>query len=169
MTHNNIPHDFDFLVGEWNIINRRRGRNSLVADPQQNQAAVWEEFPAKGRAEKFLDGLALIDHFDCIFPNGQQVKGMTIRSYDPTTGQWSILWLDNRQPPDLRPLVGGFKNGIGEFYQVIETGDGDPLHVRFIWDNITPTTARWQQAFSTDAGATWDTNWVMEFTREGHR
>ena len=32
--------------------------------------------------------------------------------------------------------------------------------------NPTPgTAARWEQAFSADGGATWEVNWVMEFTR----
>jgi hypothetical protein len=33
--------------------------------------------------------------------------------------------------------------------------------------DITPTTCRWEQAFSTDGGATWETNWIAEFTRTG--
>jgi len=49
---------------------------------------------------------------------------------------------------------------------VIEAPDGQPLHVRFTWDEITVDTARWQQAFSFDGGKTWETNWVMEFTRQ---
>jgi hypothetical protein len=39
--------------------------------------------------------------------------------------------------------------------------------VRFLWTDITPASARWQQAFSEDGGASWETNWVMEFERAG--
>jgi len=91
--------------------------------------------------------------------------GVTLRAFDEATRQWSIVWLDNRQSPDFTPLVGAFRDGVGEFYQVIATPDGQPLQVRFTWDNITADAARWQQAFSFDAGVTWDSNWVMEFTR----
>jgi hypothetical protein len=38
--------------------------------------------------------------------------------------------------------------------------------VRFTWDHISEEAARWQQAFSSDAGLTWETNWIMEFTRQ---
>ena len=37
--------------------------------------------------------------------------------------------------------------------------------VRFVWSDITDRTCRWEQAFSTDGGATWEVNWIMESTR----
>ena len=40
-----------------------------------------------------------------------------------------------------------------------------PILVRFLWSDITPTTCRWEQAFSVDDGATWEVNWIMESTR----
>ena len=38
--------------------------------------------------------------------------------------------------------------------------------MRFDWFGIAPGSARREQAFSYDQGATWATNWVMTFTRE---
>ena len=43
--------------------------------------------------------------------------------------------------------------------------EGKPIIVRFTWSKITPTTARWSQAFSPDGGKTWEINWDMEFER----
>ena len=54
----------------------------------------------------------------------------------------------------------------GSFY-ADETLRGRPIRVRFIWSEITATTARWEQAFSPDAGASWEINWKMQFTRAG--
>ncbi|WP_201373158.1 hypothetical protein [Ktedonobacter robiniae] len=94
-------------------------------------------------------------------------EGMTIRAFDQETQQWSIVWLDNRNSPDFRPLLGHFEQGVGLFYQVIESPlDGKPVHSRFIWDQITEESARWQQAFSFDGGQTWDTNWIMDHQRQ---
>ena len=62
-------------------------------------------------------------------------------------------------------MVGRFENGIGTFF-ADETFRGQPIKVRFLWSNITPTTARWEQAFSPDGGKTWETNWEMDFTRQ---
>lgn len=152
-------HDFDFLLGAWSIHNRRR---TNPFSPEHE--GTWEEFPATHRGEQFLDEKVIIEHFEGILPSGEVRKGMTLRTFDPQDQQWSIRWLDNRNPADFRPLTGFFQESIGLFYQEIESPDGRPLHVRFVWDNITAGTARWQQAFSYD-GQNWDTNWIMEFTR----
>jgi hypothetical protein len=47
----------------------------------------------------------------------------------------------------------------------VDLDDGRPVRVIFIWDEITASSARWSQAFSYDDGVTWETNWVMQFTR----
>jgi hypothetical protein len=146
--------DFDFFVGSWNILNRR-----------ENDNGVWEEFPGTTTVAQYIDGSVQIDHYEATFPSGQLVKGMSIRAFDHETGEWSIAWLSNRQRPDFRPVVGKFENGVGRFYQVIETSDGKPLDVEYLWDGISENSARWQQSFSLDGGKTWDVNWIMEFTR----
>jgi hypothetical protein len=61
-------------------------------------------------------------------------------------------------------VKGRFENGVGSFYSDGEI-NGKPVRTRFLWSQITATTARWEQAFSYDAGKTWDTNWVMQFKR----
>ena len=40
--------------------------------------------------------------------------------------------------------------------------DGRTVLCRFLWTSDPP---RWEQAFSDDGGKTWETNWIMEFTR----
>jgi hypothetical protein len=153
--------DFDFLLKPLSICNRRR-TNALYPDRE----GVWEEFEARHTGAQYLDGKVIIDHFEGTFPDGQVRKGMTIRAFDEENQQWSLVWLDNYNLPDFRPLFGKFEDGIGVFQQVIELPEGQTLHARFTWDRITATTARWQQAFSFDGGNNWDTNWVMEFTGE---
>ncbi len=46
-----------------------------------------------------------------------------------------------------------------------ETFEGKPIQVRGIFTPITPTSMQWEQAFSPDGGQTWETNWVMRYTR----
>jgi hypothetical protein len=37
--------------------------------------------------------------------------------------------------------------------------------VRFLWTDITATSAHWEQAFSLDGDEKWLTNWTMDSTR----
>src|SRR5258708_15248043 len=61
-------------------------------------------------------------------------------------------------------MAGRFAEGVGPFYgdHVFET---KPVRVRFIWSRDAATRCRWQQAFSADAGRSWETNWIMDFSR----
>ena len=92
-------------------------------------------------------------------------RAVALRSHDRKASQWSIWWLDGRTPHELDPPIQGrFENGVGTFYG--ETAiNGKPMRVRFVWSQITAASARWEQAYSPDAGKTWETNWIMIFTR----
>jgi hypothetical protein len=61
-------------------------------------------------------------------------------------------------------VVGRFENGVGTFYGN-DLHEGRPVRTRFIWSEITATSALWQQALSVDDGKTWETNWYMRMTR----
>lgn len=157
--------DFDFWLHTWDVRNIRRKVRSLYDDPQHNQEAAWEEFTGvAGMGQKYCDGLVMIDHYEGTYPNGRMTKAVNVRTFNPDTKEWSLLWLDNYQPADFTPLTGKFEDGIGTFTQLIQM-NGQPVHVRYILDNFTPSSLRWQQGFSFDGGETWDTNWYMEFTR----
>lgn len=144
---------FDFMTHDWQVLNK-------VKRPD----GEWREFSATTTGRKYINGCAIIDEYEATLPDGSQRSGMTVRSFNEETKEWSLVWLDDRFPPDLRPVVGRFKaDGTGIFMQ--ENPTPEATHLRFMWDNITDTTARWQQAFSYDGGKTWDTNWIMEFTR----
>ncbi len=85
--------------------------------------------------------------------------------FNPATKEWAIYWVDSRTGVLQPPVFGSFEGGIGTFYGDDEH-EGTPVRVRYLWSKITPSSARWEQAFSVDNGQTWETNWVMEFTRK---
>ena len=100
---------------------------------------------------------------------GQQayfdVHAAAMRSFDRATCKWSIWWLDGRNPRQLdTPVVGGFAGDTGVFY-ADDSLRGALIKVRFIWNANPGGHPTWEQAFSPDAGATWETNWTMEFSR----
>jgi hypothetical protein len=87
-----------------------------------------------------------------------------MRAYHVEQRQWSIWWLDARRTDVDPPMRGTFEGDVGTFYGE-DLLDGRPVRVRFVWSEITPQSARWEQAFSGDGGATWEINWVMDFRR----
>jgi hypothetical protein len=60
--------------------------------------------------------------------------------------------------------IGEFETGRGEFYAQ-ETLNGRAILVRFVISEITPDSARFEQAFSDDGGRTWEVNWITTDTR----
>lgn len=150
-------HDWDWLVGRWSVQHHRlKGR--LVG------SNTWEDFAGTSVLWPTLGGLGTIDDNVLEAPAGTY-RAVTIRAFDPKAGQWSIWWLDGRFPTQLDPpLHGSFQNGVGTFFGG-DALNGRPIKVRFVWSEITATSARWEQAFSPDGGATWEVNWVMHFTR----
>jgi hypothetical protein len=149
--------DFDFFVGRWKIHNRRL-RERL------KESTDWEEFEGTTVARSMLGGLGNLD--ECTMERAAgQLRGMTVRLYDPASQQWSLYWADNAQAGILQtPLIGRFENGRGEFYSQ-EPSEGRHIFCRFIWSEITETSCRWEQAYSPDGGKTWETNWIMDFVR----
>lgn len=151
-------HGFDFLAGSWRIENRRlRSRLTGSSD--------WEEFAARGTCRPVLDGAGNVDDFVPLAGSAWSgYEGGSLRLFDSATEQWSIYWFDNVTHRLLPPVHGTFENGVGKFYG-LDNHEGQPVRVRFRWSGITPTSACWEQAFSADDGETWETNWIMDFTR----
>lgn len=154
--HTGALGDWDFLVGSW-AVRHSRLKQRLVGDTE------WEAFDGTCVMWKTMGGAGNVDDNMLELPAGTY-RAMGMRAFNPETRQWSIWWLDGRGSQIDPPVRGGFRDGVGVFI-----GDdqhrGTPVKARFRWSRITATSAHWEQAFSTDGGATWETNWRMDFTR----
>jgi hypothetical protein len=154
-TARDASHDFDFWPGRWRVHNER-----LVKRLQG--CTEWERFEATVEARHLPGGLGNMDEYQTDHWPGY--VGMSLRLYSPQTRQWSIYWASNQTGMLEPPVVGSFANGVGVFEGRQEL-DGRPIVVRFTWSGITGTSARWEQAFSSDDGRTWEKNWIMALTR----
>jgi len=84
--------------------------------------------------------------------------------YNPETHKWSLNFASSKGGTLGTPTVGEFKNGRGEFYDE-EDFNGQPVLVRFIISDIKSESCKFEQSFSTDAGKTWEVNWIAIDTR----
>jgi hypothetical protein len=153
--------DFDFFIGIWNVHHRRLRERLKGSDS-------WEEFDSISVARKVLNGMGNFDEIVMERESGQVIAGVTLRLYNPISHEWSLYWADSVSSTLQVPMVGKFdrENGRGEFFSQ-EMFEGRHIYSRFIWSAITHDSCRWEQAFSADGGKSWETNWIMDFTRRG--
>lgn len=150
-------HDFDFLFGAWRIHNR-------YLNARLRHSTEWTAFEARSQVEPLLNGFGHLDRYSAV-RDGQPFEGITLRLFDPATGEWSLHWADTaRAPTLLPPMVGRFTGDVGEFLGE-ETVDGRTVRCRFLWTRAGAGSPRWEQAFSDDGGRSWETNWIMTLTR----
>ncbi len=147
---------FDFLLGHWTVRHRRLAKRLAGSTD-------WIEFPGTLDVDPILGGAGDIDRNVLEDPKGRYLA-TSLRLFDPHTREWSIYWIDGRGPTVTNPVVGRFDGRIGHFYNNDNLG-GRPIKVRFIYEDLGASAARWSQAFSPDAGQTWEVNWTMDFTR----
>ena len=149
--------DFDFEFGTWSVAHRRLQRRLC-------DCTDWDHFKGTADVRPILGGAGNVEDNVLHFPGGSY-RAIALRSYDVATDLWAIWWLDARAPHGLDvPVKGRFSNGIGRFY-ADDTHDGRPVQLRFSWFQNPGASPRWEQALSPDQGQTWETNWLMEFTR----
>jgi hypothetical protein len=152
-------HDFDWMVGNWKAELKR------LVDPLTD-ARTWVEYEGTQKTTTILGGKAVMDEFIVDSPATKtKVEALTIRLYNPANQTWSIYWANARNGAFSMPAtVGRWKDGRGEFYDH-EQLNGRWILVRYVWSDVTPTSAHFEQAFSEDGGKTWAVNWISNITR----
>jgi hypothetical protein len=146
--------DFHFLHGNWRI-DHRRLKERLTGCEE------WEEFSTRLECRPILGGAGNQDEGE--FPS-RGYHAMSLRLYDRNARTWTIYWITSLSGSIDPGVTGRFTDGVGEFLGA-DAHEGTPVLVRYLWSDITPAAARWAQAFSTDDGRTWETNWIMDLTR----
>jgi hypothetical protein len=150
-------HDFDFFLGSWKVRHRRLRKRLAGSDD-------WEEFDGETTCIPLMGGQANLND-SVSYRGGKVYRGLGLRACDPKTGVWADWTLSAGNPLELDPPgLGRFDKGVGTFLSD-DSFEGRPVKVRGIFSSLSPGLAQWEQAFSPDNGATWETNWVMRYAR----
>jgi len=142
-------HDFDYLVGNWKLRNRKL-KSRLTGSNE------WVSFESQVQMHQILEGVGNIDKYTDNAA-GKPYEGVALRLFDTRTKLWSIYWADGNSGALDPPVVGSFANRIGHFF-ARDTYQGRNIIVVFRWDVRNPQRPIWSQAFSTDEGKTWEWN-----------
>ena len=150
-------HDFDFELGKWKL------KLKKLEHPLSGKQ-TWLELAGASTTRPLWDGKAQVEELEIDSPTAGHIEGMTVRLYSPTSHQWSLNWANAKTGRFDVPTVGEFKGNRGEFYDQ-EIFEGRTILVRYIWSNITKTSAHFEQSFSDDGGKTWESNFVADLQR----
>ncbi len=146
--------DFSFLRG-MRIIHHQRLKESMAGSDE------WTTFETEYEAWDMLDGAASIDKVSGEV-DGKPFEGVSVRTFDKDSDTWTIYWMDIWNSNLREQVKGRFESGIGTFYGT-ETYRGVTYRMRFLWKDITDTSARWEQAYQHPESGDWETNWIMDF------
>jgi hypothetical protein len=160
MTAQSLPdgqRDFDFEIGRWHVHLER------LLHPLSH-STTWSTLDGTSVVRPVWNALANLGELEVDGPDGH-IEGLSFRVYDPRARQWRIHWANSADGVLGPAMVGGFRNGRGEFYDQ-EEFNGRAILVRFVFSGITTTSFKIEQAFSDDGGRAWETNWITTFTRD---
>jgi len=149
-------HDFDFDFGVWKI-HMQRLEHPLTG------SKTWFTMDGITTNRKVWDGRANLAEVEGDGPHGH-LEILALRLYDPNAHEWSINFANSKVGTFGVPSVGKFENGRGVFMDQ-ETYNGRTILIRFIIGPTGPNSAHSEQAFSTDQGKTWETNWINDYVR----
>jgi len=151
-------HDFDWEIGTWTTNLR------YLAEPLTGKKQ-WVELSGTSVVRGALGGRA--DRGGTARQGtAGKIEGVSLRLYNPKARQWTLNFANIRSGLLTAPVTGAFDGkGRGVFYGVDSANDSTVL-VRFVISDVTANSARFEQAFSADGGATWETNWIAVDTRQ---
>jgi hypothetical protein len=151
------PGDFDYFLGDWKVTHRRLAQR-LVGSNE------WEEYEGTTRCQAILGGIANFND-NITHRAGATYRSLGLRAFDANTKLWTDWSLDGRNATQVTvDGVGQFAHGIGTFF-ADDTFAGKPVRVRGTFTPVSTGSARWEQAYSPDGGRTWETNYIMLYTR----
>lgn len=151
---------FDFLVGSWTVHNRR------LRDPLTGGDDWWES-TATATSTTMHNGAISVDE---MWFADDGFAGTSFRVYTAADDTWTIYWVSSASG-HLQPPVSGRWDADGRLFEAQGPDEyaGTPIVARYLWHVIDETSATWEQAFSVDETLTWETNWVMTWTRDPAR
>ena len=150
-------HDFDFHLGAWKT-HIRSLQHPLTG------STTWVEYEGTLDVREVWGGRAQLEELRAE-GSGRRIEDLLLFLYNPQTRQWSLNPAASNDGVMGPRLVGGFKDGRGEFYSQEPALQGRSVLVRQVWSDITPTSHHFEQAFSSDGGRTWEPNFVATLTR----
>jgi hypothetical protein len=149
-------HDFDWEVGTWDTQLKR------LRDPLSGKTE-WLAYSGTSVIKPVMGQRANLVELD-VRGSAGQIAGVSLRLYQPATGQWRLHFANLANGLMTDPMHGAFHQGLGTFYGQ-DSVNGRFVLVRFLIIPVASDQYRFEQAYSSDGGKNWETNWIAIDTR----
>jgi hypothetical protein len=149
-------HDFDWEIGNWKT-HLKRLKKPLSGSTE------WVEYEGTSVIHGVLGNRANIVELD-VQGSAGRIQGASLRLYEPRAHRWTLNFFNVNDGQLTAPMTGEFRDGTGTFFGLDTWGD-KPILVRFVISKVAADVYRFEQAFSTDSGKTWEINWIATDTR----
>jgi hypothetical protein len=149
--------DFDFNLGTWHTEITR------YPDPFASRPATVH-LAGTVTVRPVWDGRALLEEIEAEGPNGRW-EALTLFLYNPAARQWSQYFANAKEGRfTSAPLIGAFKDGVGELYAQ-DVFEGRTILVRGVWSDIRPDSHTYRESYSSDGGRSWKLAFEGHLTR----
>ncbi len=135
---------FDFWVGEWDVVDASSGATagSSRIDKELGDCVIWENWTSANSS----------------------YSGKSYNIYNPDLKRWQQFWVDN--VGGTISFYGGLKDGVMDFYtDNVAQPDGTKLKRHLQFFNLAPDKVRQFSQGSTDGGKTWKVEYDFTYTR----
>jgi hypothetical protein len=147
---------FDFEIGTFKSHSRR------LLKPLTG-STKWVETDGTTVVNRVWGGRANLAEIHIDPPFGP-IDFLALRWYNPTAHQWFLDFANAADGTLGVPMAGVFNQGRVDFYDAETVGDKSTLVHFALWPTSRDTGAS-EQAFSADAGQTWEVNYRTVYTR----
>jgi hypothetical protein len=142
---NPVYRQFDFWLGEWEAF----GLNGKKA--------------GDSRIERLLDSCVILENWTSMQGG---YAGKSYNTYNSTTGKWQQFWVDNKGG-STDYTDGHYEEGKMIFLTAVqEKPAGKKLIQRLTFYKLANDKVRQHGEHSTDGGATWATDYDLEYRRK---
>lgn len=138
-------HQFDFLLGTWDVHATRRNPDGSLLQYQADWHAVSLD-----------DGRMVMDEFRARGADGKPVSSyVTLRTYALATRRWEMAGLASMQPAAPMKWQGEWRDG--QMHVEAEGADpqGRTVRTRIRFFDIRADAFAWESQVSLDGGAHW--------------
>ena len=135
---------FDFWVGEWDVVDSSSGvtAGSSRIEKELGDCVIWENWTSAN----------------------SPYAGKSYNIYNPDLKRWEQFWVDN--VGGTIHFYGGLKDGVMDFYtDELPQPDGTKLKRHLQFFNLGPDKVRQFSQGSTDSGKTWKVEYDFTYNR----